>query len=187
MARLLQDPRVRATINGQDNRGQTALHRTCGGSIATARRIHMLPQAGAGLTIRDYGGLAPLNRVRLHHPDRQAIITLFEQDPDASLLVKARRFAVTTISSTVTPSYLHDRLVRRQPLPRVALAPVTDEQADEEGKESRKLRTTLAFMCGFGREAMPRDIFLVVMDLLMPSWNPLRRKNVDTGQPLRQG
>ncbi len=151
----------------------------------------MLLQAGAGPTIRDYGWLAPLNQVRLHHPDRQAIITtLFEQVPDAkktSLLVKARRFAVTTISSIVTPYYLHDRLVRKQPLPRVALAPVTDEQADEEGKESRKLRTTLAFMCGLGREGMPRDVFQVVMDLLMPLWDPLRRKNVDAGQPVPQG
>ena len=65
-----------------------------------------------------------------------------------------------------------------------------DEQAEDEekeGEEGRKLRTALAFMCGVGREGMPRDVFWVVMDLLMPSWDPLRRKNVGTGLPAVQG
>jgi hypothetical protein len=53
-------------------------------------------------------------------------------------------------------------------------------------EEHRKLRTTLAFMCGLGREAMPQDVFFVVMDLLMPSWNPFRRKDAGEGQPLPQ-
>ena len=70
----------------------------------------------------------------------------------------------------------------------MALAPLTDGPTDDEhGKEYRKLRTTLAFMCGLGREAMLRDVFRVVMDLLMPSWDPLRRKNAEAGQPLAQG
>ena len=54
--------------------------------------------------------------------------------------------------------------------------PLTDGQTDgeeEELDEGRKLRTTLAFMCGLGREGMPRNVFRVVMDLLMPSWGPL--------------
>jgi hypothetical protein len=78
-------------------------------------------------------------------------------------------------------------MVRGEPLPRVALMPLTDgqiegEKEDEEEREkSRKLRTTLAFMCGLGREGMPQDVFRFVMDLLMPSWDPLRRKNAATG------
>jgi len=55
----------------------------------------------------------------------------------------------------------------------MALMPLMDDQNDgedenEEEEESRKLRTTLAFMCGFGREGIPRDVW-VVMDLVMPS------------------
>jgi len=78
-------------------------------------------------------------------------------------------------------------------LPRVTVMPLTDGQTDreqeeeKEGEEGRKLRTALAFMCGVGREGMPRDVLRVVMDLLMPSWNPLRRKNTGAGQPLPQG
>jgi hypothetical protein len=45
------------------------------------------------------------------------------------------------------------------------------------GGGGRKLRATLAFMCGLWREGMPRDVFRIVMDLLMPSLDPLRRKN----------
>ena len=60
-------------------------------------------------------------------------------------------------------------------MPAVELVPVLGGQDDEE--EVIKLRTVLAFMCGVGREGMPRDVFRVVMDLLMPSWDPLRRKD----------
>ena len=56
-------------------------------------------------------------------------------------------------------------------MPRVALMPLTDEEGGEEG---RKLRATLAFMCGVGRERMPRDVFYIVMDFQMPSWHPIR-------------
>ena len=31
---------------------------------------------------------------------------------------------------------------------------------------------------GWENMGMPRDVFRVVMDLLMPSWDPLRRKDV---------
>ena len=73
-------------------------------------------------------------------------------------------------------------------MPRVALAPADGWQndgADEEGKREPQARTALAFMCGVGREGMPRDVFRVVMDLVMPSWDPLRRKNADTGRRTR--
>jgi hypothetical protein len=52
----------------------------------------------------------------------------------------------------------------------------SDDDEDEDEEECRKLRITLAFMCGVGREAMPRDVFWLVLDLLMPFWDPLRRK-----------
>ena len=64
-------------------------------------------------------------------------------------------------------------------MPRVALAPLTEENQndDEKEKESRrKLRTALAFLCGVERAGMPRDVFRVVLDLVMPAWDPLRRR-----------
>jgi len=104
----------------------------------------------------------------------QSVKVLLEQDAEkASLLVKARRLAVAANSNAVAPSCLQARVARGQPLPRLALMPLADE--DEEGDEGRKFRTTKAFMCGVGREGMPRDVFRVVMDLVMPSWDPLRR------------
>jgi hypothetical protein len=104
---------------------------------------------------------------------------------NTALLVKARRIAVAASSHTVTPSCLQGCVARGQPLPVVGLVPVVGGQNEEE--EDRKLRTTLAFMCGLGRKAMPRDVFRVVVDLLMPSWDPLRRKDAGAGQPLPQG
>ncbi len=56
------------------------------------------------------------------------------------------------------------------------------EQNDDEGEEreeGRKLRTTLTFLLGLGGgpqgEGMPRDVFRVVLNMLMPPWDPLRR------------
>ena len=133
-----------------------------------------------------------MDEARLHNPYHRAAIALLEQCPaakkdaeKASLLIKARRLAVTATNNVVTPSCLRGRVARGHPLPRVALMPLTDGQID--GEEGRKLRTILAFTCGLGREGMPRDVFRVVMDLLMPSWDPLRRKNAGAGQALQQG
>lgn len=114
-----------------------------------------------------------------------------EQDDiqKASLLVKARRLAVAA-NGTVAPSCLQGRVARGQPLPQVALMPLPDGQTDgeeEQGQrdEGRTLRTTLAFMCGLGREAMPRDVFWVVVDLLMSSSGPLRKRA--GARPPKQG
>jgi hypothetical protein len=115
-----------------------------------------------------------------------AAITLLEhalpEAEKASLLVNARRLAVIANGSIVAPCCLQARVVQGQPLPRIALATPMDGQNDgeedeEDWEESRRLRTALAFMCGFGREGMPRDVFRVVLELLMPHWDPLRRKN----------
>ena len=202
VARLLQDPRVRATIDAQDDGGSTALHDACrsGADAAAALKVHLFLQAGANPRINTKAGRTPLAYLRQHSPTRHAAIALLEQYPDArknaekaSLLVKARRIAVAAISNTVAPSCLQDRVARRQPLPRVALMPLTDgqnegeQEDDKEGEGGRKLHTTLAFMCVVGREGMPRDVFRVVIDLLMPSWDPLRRKDAGAGQPLPQG
>jgi len=57
--------------------------------------------------------------------------------------------------------------------------------------EARKLRTLMWFLLGVEGEpegvGMPRDVFPVVLDLLMPLWNPLRRKpGAGSSLPLRR-
>lgn len=122
-------------------------------------------------------GIDPLAWLRQFRPSYCAAITLLEhalaEAEKASLLVNARRLAVAANGNIVAPSCLQAWVVQGQPLPRIALATPMDGQNDgekdeEEGKESRRLRTTLAFMCGLGREGMPRDVFRVVLELLMP-------------------
>lgn len=99
-------------------------------------------------------------------------------------LVKARRLVTPAKNIAAPPSYLHSRVARGQPLSRVVL-PRTPLPRKVKGEEGRRLRTTLAFVCGMSGgpegEGMPRDVFRVVMDLLMPSWDPLRRGVVGEG------
>jgi hypothetical protein len=199
MARVLQDQRARASVNVQDSGGKTALHHACdSGEVETAAlRVNLLLQANADPLISNKQGLMPLALLRHQYPTRHAAIALLEQFPEAqkdaektSLLVKARRLAVAaSTSNAVAPSCLQGRVASGVPLPRVALVPLMmDEQGeDEEGEGGRTLRPTLTFMCGLGREAMPRNVFRVVMDLLIPSWDPLRRKITCTGLPALQG
>lgn len=85
VARLRQDPRVRATINVQDANGNTALH--CAGSCSQAEeaalKIHALLHAGADPTITRNNGETPLDVVRRIHSTYQFLIALLEQYPDA--------------------------------------------------------------------------------------------------------
>ena len=62
-------------------------------------------------------------------------------------------------------------MARGLPLPVVVLSPVMDGPNDDE------LRTMLAWLVGMeGGGGMSRDVFRVVLELLMPWWHPLRRK-----------
>jgi len=195
VARLLQDPRVRATVNMQSNTGRTALHYACmfGKPDVAALNVHILLQAVANPIFTDNEGWTPVALLRQRHPTYHAAIALLEQALTEAektwLLVKARRLAVAANSNTVAPSCLQSRAAQGKPLPGVTLVSVMrgHNDGEDEEEESRKLRTTLAFMCWVGREGMPQDVFRVVVDLLMPSWDPLRRGIAGAGQPLPQG
>jgi hypothetical protein len=131
--------------------------------------------------------------LRENFPTRHTTIALVEQalaDIEKTwLIVKARRLTVAAIN-TVAPSYLQQRVVRGLPLPRVAMTPLTIGQDDVDGEEGRKFRTLIMFFLGVGggleNESMPRDVFRVVMDFLMPAWDPLRR-GVAGARPQMQG
>jgi len=54
-----------------------------------------------------------------------------------------------------------------------------DDGASEEWEDHQHLRGWVGFLLGMeggpNGQGMPRELFLMVMDLLMPSWDPLRR------------
>jgi len=81
---------------------------------------------------------------------------------------------------------MQGRVARGEPLPQVAVVPVTG--GDKRAKKRRQFRTMLAFLVGMrvGPEGkgMPRDVFRVVLDLLMPTWDPLRRGVAGAEMPL---
>lgn len=69
------------------------------------------------------------------------------------------------------------------------MAPLTGGQNDEdEDDERRALCTLLTFVLGMGGgpqgTGIPREVFRVVLDLLMPKWDSLRRGVVGMGSPL---
>jgi len=112
--------------------------------------------------------------------------------PDAEkafLLVKIRCFFVADASGTaLVPSYLQARMAQGRSLPHVVLRRAAPSRTVNggQGEERRKLRTMLAFLVGIEGSGLPRDVFRLVMDLLMPSWDPLRRGVAGMG-PQAQG
>jgi hypothetical protein len=84
------------------------------------------------------------------------------------------RRLVATSRDAVAPSYLRSRVLHDVPLPRVSLSPAGADGIEE------KDRSMLAFLLGMAgpeNTGMPRDVFRVVVDFLMPTWDPLRREN----------
>ena len=189
VARLLQDPRVQAAVDEEGREGKSALHWACckKDKEITLVLVRLLLQAGANPALTNDKGATPWTYMSHARPTHHATIALLEQFPHtqkdaekASLLVKARRFAIAANSNTVAPSCLQARVARGRPLPCIALMRMTagQNENEEEEEEGRKFRSLLAFLDGMeGGPEMPRDVFRVVLDLLMPSWDPLRCKS----------
>ena len=190
---MLQDERVRTTIHVQDRNGFSALARIRFSLYYSEGRaafsVHLLLRAGANPLLMNKQKHTPVACLREVRPSYHAAFSLFEEFPDAKqdsnksfILMKGRRLAVIAASNAPPPSYLQGRAARGQPLPRVALSQMPGNQ-DEGG---RKLRRMVAFLLGMEGgpegEGMPRDVFRVVLDLLMPSWDPLRRGIVGDGR-----
>jgi len=192
---LLQDARVRATIDMQDRNGDTALHFACRRYNETKAHatVHPLLEAGVTPILTNNDGKMPLVYLRECRPSHHAAIALLEQAlanaETTALLVKARRLAVADRSNLVVPSCLQFRVTRGEPLPRLALIPATNDHTNgEDEEEGRKFRTMLTFLLGMrgGSEGdgTPRDVFRVVLDLLMPVWDPLRKRG-GAGPPVQ--
>jgi len=86
------------------------------------------------------------------------------------------------------PSYLQARIAQGQPVPQVMLLRTGPPRTvnSGHGEECRKLHTLMAFLVGMAGGGMPQEVFRVVMELLMPSWDPLRRGVAGAG-PQVQG
>ena len=180
VARLLQDPRVRATVDAQDCGGWTALHFACtreDETLATSV-VRILLQAGANPTLFNIDGRISLANLRRYRPTHNSTIASLEQAlteaKKTSLLVNTRRLVVAA-TTEATPSYLHGRVARSEPLPRVTLVPVTG--GNKRAKKRHKFRSMLGFILGMRGgskgQGMPQDVFRdVLMDLLMPGVGP---------------
>lgn len=59
------------------------------------------------------------------------------------------------------------------------MAPLTEGEEDDEEDGRRQFHNLMTFVLGMGGGpeggGMPRDVFRVVLDLLMPKWDSLRR------------
>lgn len=200
----LKDPRVRATINVRESYSRTALHCVCiSPSIRLPSTLSLLLKAGADSTVSDQGGRTPLASCQQHlrqYPSSdiaiswygRGICVLDEAFIDAektSLLVKARRLVVAATAPAMAPSYMQNRVARCLFLPHVTMARLMDAQNDEQ-EGGRKVHSLMVYLLAMGGgpkgEGMPRDVFLLVLDFLMPSWDPLRRGLVGVGA-LKQG
>lgn len=186
VARLVQHRRVRASVDFQDENGDTALHIACNlveesDDEKTAIVRHLL-RAGADPFLTNIHGLTPLALLQNKWPENVTAITVLEQAPDAekaAILIKARRFVVAAAACTEVPPYVKRRV-----------APVTQTAVtDGSNEDNCKLSSMVAYLLGVGggpkNEGRPRDVFRVVMDLLMPTWDPLRRGIVGEGGTVR--
>lgn len=105
--RLLQEPRVLATIDAQILNGEihiywirlTALHFTCGAKIMNAPIVELLLQAGANPLLVNMFGETPLDVLRRVHPTRYAAISLLEAavvEPQRTFLLAKSRHQIDT-------------------------------------------------------------------------------------------
>lgn len=103
----------------------------------------------------------------------------------ASLLVKTR-LVIAANSNAIAPSCLRDRVARGQPLPQMTLVRVTLPRKMTGGRY--ELSKLVVFLLGMGGgskgEGMPRDVFLLLVDLLTLPWDPLRKRG-GVGQQLQ--
>jgi len=183
VARLLEDPRVRAKINKPFKAGAslTALHCACVGSCDgdKLRIIRLLLGAGADSTVATPSGETPLDLVR-QRSDANLAVTLQIQESlarcsNSAVIVKARRLVVCGRGIVPMPSYLQRRVRRGEPLPLVALAPPAQP---EDREEAHRLQTLLAFVLGMeggpAGKGMDRRAFCLMMDMLMLPCDSLR-------------
>jgi len=164
VARLLEDPRVRASIDtvvrGEDFEGFSALHLACWHNNVTPTAklaiLRHLLEAGADPTL----------------PNEPLEVALIEEAMDgqrAASLIKARRVVVGAGRSEAQQFIKRARLGRGEGLPSIEL------DTEDEGENFGSL---MAFLMGLqskgGTSGMPQGVFVVMMSMIIPPWHALR-------------
>lgn len=205
--RLLEDPRVVAGLEEESTNRYTALHLACT-CREYALTIPLLLQAGADPTAIIAGNIDSHLRVYMSdvevYPEAIELVRALADIncKRTSLLVHALRVVMISARALAAstalglregncegdkrrhdaanmPSYLNGRIAQGQPLPRLELTPEGPDAAEDE----LRFRGAMAFVLGLEGGGMPRDVFRgVFMDLLMPSWHPLRKQETEQEQ-----
>lgn len=185
VARLLKDSRVRGSMNsvaqGGEFDGFSGLHLACCSNNITPKAklaiLRSLLTVGANPTLPNRDGLNCLQILREYLPIEPLELILLEEAMDAQravFLIKARQMAIAsrTGMSEAGKCVKQGKVERGRALPSIA--------SGMEGKEGDELGfgVLVAFVGGVELKerghGMPRDVFMVVMDMLIPSWHPLR-------------
>ena len=188
---LSEDPRSRVTVNIIGAHGFTALHHASNMTLfngepddtEAALVVGFLLQAGADPEHTDSDGRTPLVCYRQRHPTHHTTIALLvralAEAETSSFLVKVRCFVLAT------PAL---RSWQQSRLPRVALAPLAADQNNDEQTHNFRfmLQVLLGMVTGPDGMILPGDLFRVVLDFLMPTWDPLRRAGGARGQQPQQ-
>lgn len=183
VARLLEDPRVRASIDtvvqGDDFHGHSAFHFACStySHITHSTRRAMLCsllKAGADPTL-PHPTTTYMPTLRQYFPVVPLKPTLLDEAIDAqraACLIKARRVAVEAGGSEAGKRVKRGRLERGKALPSLQL------DMYNEGEEGEDFGILMAFLMGVqskgGGSGVPQGAFVVVMGMLIPPWHALR-------------
>lgn len=178
LERLLEDPRVRSGVNATSvGDGNTALHLACStdtysymNSTTRQRVIKLLLDAGANPTLTNANGQTPSDVLDTRPCNREARFVLRDKTWDqerSAYLIKVRRLVVAVAGGG---KIITSRQMQGQPLPHVELSP----SKRKKHHKAQVLRTTLAFLVDLGPKHMPTGVFVTIMDMLMPVWDPMR-------------
>lgn len=177
VARLLDDPRVRASIDavveGDDFHGFSALHLACCfNNITPTAKLAILRHllvAGADPTLPNAYGHNSLQILQEHPPVEPLDLALVKEAIDAeraACLIKTRQVAGGRSEAWTWVEGSGPEGERGEGMPSLQL-----DMEDEEGH-------LMAFLMGLqseeGRSGMPHGVFVVVMSMLIPPWHALR-------------
>lgn len=201
VARLLEDPRVRATADMRERNNHSALslagyHRVEANATPIVR---LLLEANANPILPDWNMKeTPVAFLRRLHPNHHSTIAALEaamgRTEATLLLVNTCRLVFPETDTAAQLRYVRTKITKLRPVPQVVLWKVlrkgevrhrvtevrhrvtaATHDTDEEGLKVRNLMTFVIGLGGGPRGAgMPPDVFRIVMDYTMPSWDPLR-------------
>jgi len=194
VARLLEDPRVRATADLWERNNHSALFLACYHRVeANATPIvRLLLEANANPILPDRNKKeTPVAFLRRLHPNHHTTIAALEaaigRTEATLLLINTRRHVSPETNTAAQLSYVRRKITKLRPEPQVVLRRVLRKgevrhrvtaACDDTDEEGIKVRNLFTFVIGLGggprAAGMPPEVFRIVMDHTMPSWDPLR-------------